>query len=181
MKMNNPNKQLRGVFAFSLAASFAFGGDGAKFLKVAEVCEINAPAETVWKKVNNFGDLGAWHPAIKTTEIISGENNKVGAVRLLTLQDGATLKETLLSYDEKKTQYGYNIIESPLPVSEYTSTVSVGKDRKGVSKVTWSGHFKRKDTSDQPAAGQDDTTATKTMSIVYRSGLDNLKSILEGK
>ena len=174
------NKQLPVVFAFSLAASFAFGG-GAKFLKVSEVCEINAPAETVWKKVNNFGDLGAWHPAIKSTEIISGENNKVGAVRLLTLQDGATLKETLLSYDEKKTEYGYNIIESPLPVSEYTSTVSVGKDKKGVCKVTWSGHFKRKDVSAHPAAGQDDTTATKTMSSIYRAGLDNLKTSLESK
>ncbi|MEO6094159.1 MAG: SRPBCC family protein [Fibrobacteria bacterium] len=179
--MNKLKKQLPGVFALSLAASFAFGGEGAKFLKITEVCEINAPAETVWKKVNNFGDLGAWHPAVKTTEIISGENNKVGAIRLLTLQDGATLKETLLSYDEKKTEYSYNIIESPLPISEYTSTVSVGKDKKGMSKVTWSGHFKRKDVSPRPAVGQDDTTATKTMRTVYRAGLDNLKAILEHK
>ncbi|HKP94851.1 MAG TPA: SRPBCC family protein [Fibrobacteria bacterium] len=179
MMMNNRLLSVCGVLAVSLTAPFAFGAATAKYLKVTEVSEIHAPADSVWKKAADFGDLGAWHPAIKTTEILGGENNKPGAIRLLTLQDGGTLKEELLSYDAKKKVYSYNILESGLPVSEYTSTFSVGKDKKGVCKVTWSGHFKRKDLSEHPAAGQDDTTATKTMSGVYRAGLDNLKAILE--
>jgi mxaD protein len=174
-------KILLSALIISVAAPFAAYAKGAKVLKVTETVEIKAASEKVWEKVSNFGDLGAWHPAVKTTEIISGENNKVGAVRLLTLQDGGTLKETLLSYDVKKMHYGYNIVEGVLPVSEYTSTITVGKDKKDHCKVTWSGEFKRKDTSENPAAGQDDTTATKTMSTVYRAGLDNLKTILEAK
>ncbi|HVV96765.1 MAG TPA: hypothetical protein VHC92_06460 [Rhodanobacteraceae bacterium] len=47
--------------------------------------------------------------------------------------------------------------------------------------MTWSGEFKRKDTSEKPAAGADDETATKTMSGVYQAGLDNLKKMMEGK
>ena len=67
-----------------------------------------------------------------------------------------------------------------LPVSDYTSTVVVKAAGKGKSTVTWSGSFKRKDTSDKPAADADDATATKTMGGVYQAGLDNLKKMMEG-
>ncbi|MEO7425672.1 MAG: SRPBCC family protein [Fibrobacteria bacterium] len=174
-------KILLSVLALSLAIPYASHAKAAKVLKVSESVEIKASPDKVWEKVSNFGDLGGWHPAVKTTEIVSGENGVVGAVRLLTLQDGGTLKETLLSIDPKKMRYSYNIVEGVLPVSEYTSTVSVSKAKKDQCKVTWSGEFKRKDISETPAAGQDDTTATKTMSSVYRGGLDNLKTIMETK
>jgi mxaD protein len=174
-------KSLLSVLALSLAIPCASHAKAAKVLKVSESVEIQAEPAKVWEKVGNFGDLGAWHPAIKTTEIVSGENGTVGAVRLLTLQDGGTVKETLLSFDPKKMRYTYNIVESVLPVSEYTSTITVSKAKKDFCRVTWSGEFKRKDVSEVPAAGQDDSTATKTMSAVYRAGLDNLKTIMEAK
>ena len=174
-------KFLLSVLAFSLAVPCASHAKAAKVLKVSESAEIKATPAKVWEKVGDFGDLGAWHPAIKTTEIVSGENGAVGAVRLLTLQDGGTVKETLLSFDPKKMRYSYDIVESGLPVSEYTATLTVSKAKKDLCRVVWSGEFKRKDVSENPAAGQDDTTATKTMSAVYRAGLDNLKTIMETK
>ena len=64
-----------------------------KTLSVHEEVSINAPAGKVWTKVSNFNDLDTWHPAVKSTEITSGKNNKVGAKRLLTLQDDGTNKE----------------------------------------------------------------------------------------
>jgi mxaD protein len=169
------------ALALSLALPFLSFAKGAKVLKVTESVEIKAAPAVVWAKVSDFGDLGAWHPAIKTTQILSGEAGKAGAVRLLTLQDGGTLKETLLSFDPEKMRYSYDIVEGVLPVSAYKSTITVGKAKKDLCKVTWSGEFKRKDVSENPAPGQDDTTATKTMSTVYRAGLDNLKTILEAK
>jgi len=57
--------------------------------------------------------------------------------------------------------------------------VSVKPQGKDKTLVVWSGTFKRKDTSATPAAGQDDETAVKTMTGVYRAGLDNLKKISE--
>lgn len=175
------NKYLLSALTFSLALPFATHAKAAKVLKVSESVEIKTTPAKAWEKVSDFGDLGAWHPAVKTTQIVSGENGQVGAVRLLTLQDGGTVKETLLSFDPKKMVYTYNIVESVLPVSAYTATISVSKAKKDLSTVTWSGEFKRRDISENPAAGQDDTTATKTMSAVYRAGLDHLKSILETK
>jgi mxaD protein len=156
----------------------AFAGE-AKSLSAHEEVTINAPTAKVWEKVSNFNDLGAWHPAVKTTEIVKGKNNKVGAERLLTLQDNGTIKEKLLAYNAKAKTFKYSIIESVLPVSSYVSTLTVKSAGKDKSLVVWKGTFKRKDTSDTPAEGQDDATAVKTITGVYRGGLDNLKKISE--
>ena len=151
----------------------------AKTLKVQEEVVINAPASKVWDKASNFGDLGAWHPAVKKTDIESGTNNKKGAVRLLTLQDGGTIKEKLLAYNPKSMSYKYSILEGVLPVSSYVSTVTVKSQGENKTLVIWKGSFKRKDTSANPAAGQGDEDAVKTITGVYRGGLDNLKKISE--
>ena len=175
------NKNYLTVLALLIAAPFAAYADSASTLEVTESVTLNAPADKVWLKINNFGDLGAWHPAVKTTEIQSGENNKVGAIRLLTLQDGGTIKEKLLAYNDKKKSFSYSILEGVLPVSNYKSSITVKAGKNNTSTVEWKGKFKRKDLGDTPAAGQDDATATKTMSTVYRAGLDNLKKISEAK
>jgi len=148
-------------------------------LTVEEKVTINAPASKVWAKVNNFGDLGAWHPAVAKTEITNGTNNQPAAVRLLTLQDGGTIKETLTAYSVPGMSYSYVINEGVLPVSQYASTIQIKPINSGSSEVIWSGNFKRKDLSATPASGQDDEAATKTIHAVYRGGLDNLKKITE--
>lgn len=167
------------VASLLVSTSFNVFADEAKTLKAHEEVSINASAAKVWEKVSNFNDLGAWHPAVKSTEIVSGENNKVGAERLLTLQDGGTIKEKLLSYNAKAKTFKYTIIEGVLPVTSYVSTVTVKAAGKEKSTVVWNGTFKRKDTSASPAEGQDDATAVKVITGVYRGGLDNLKKISE--
>lgn len=150
-------------------------------LTVEEKIEINAPTKAVWFKVHNFGDMGAWHPAVKKTEITEGELHKPGVVRVLTLQDGGTIKEKLLSYKFKEKSFEYAIIEGVLPVSEYVSTVTVNEAKDGKSIVIWKGNFKRKDVSDKPAAGQGDEDAIKAITGVYKGGLENLKKVSESK
>lgn len=165
--------------AMLISTTFNVSADEAKSLSAHEEVTINAPAAKVWERVSNFNDLGAWHPAVKTTEIVTGSNNKVGAERLLTLQDGGTIKEKLLAYNTKAKTFKYTIIEGVLPVSSYVSSVTVKSAGKDKSRVVWNGTFKRKDTSATPAEGQDDATAVKVISSVYRGGLDNLKKISE--
>ncbi|HAF00815.1 MAG TPA: SRPBCC family protein [Methylophilaceae bacterium] len=159
--------------ACATSGSKGIAGD----LKVEEKVSINAPASKVWEKVSNFGDLGAWHPAVAKTEI-SGEANKMGAVRILTLQDGGTIKETLTSYSASGMTYAYVINEGVLPFSDYASKILVKPTQSG-SEVIWTGHFKRKDLSATPVKGQDDEAAINTAHAVYRGGLDHLKKILE--
>lgn len=150
-------------------------------LHVQEKIEVNAPTSAVWSKLHNFSDMGAWHPAVKKTELVEGTNNKAGAVRLLTLQDGGTIKEKLTAYKFKEKSFEYVIVEGVLPVSNYASTLTVTEAKDGKSLVVWKGSFKRKDTSDKPAVGLEDEDAVKTITSVYKGGLDNLKKISETK
>jgi mxaD protein len=148
-------------------------------LSVEEKVTINAPAAKVWEKVGNYGDLGAFHPAVAKTEITSGTNNTKGAVRLLTLGDGGTVNETLTNYDAAGMSYAYVINESVLPVSHYSAKIDVNAISANVTEVVWNANFARKDPSNTPAKGADDEAATGTIHAVFKGGLDNLKKITE--
>ena len=165
----------------ALAAVSVAAFAAAPMLKVSKQVTIDAAPDAVWAKIKDFNGLNTWHPAVEKDEIVSGKNNEVGAERLLTLKGGGMIREKLLAYDPAHHSFKYAILEGVLPVSDYTSTVSVTAMGQGKSTVTWSGQFKRKDTGDKPAADADDATATKTMSGVYQAGLDNLKTMMASK
>lgn len=174
-------KLVRSIVFAALVAAPGLGFAAAPVLKVSKSVIIHAAPDVVWDKVKNFDGINTWHPAVARDELIAGTNNTAGAERKLTLGDGGTIHEKLLGFDAKHHRFRYMIVESVLPVSGYTSTLSVkaaGKDR---SKVTWSGTFKREDTGAHPAADANDATATKAITGVYQSGLDNLKKIVEAK
>ncbi len=59
----------------------------------------------------DFNGLNTWHPALASDEIVEGKNNMVGAVRVLTLKGGGTIKEKLLAYDAKGRSFKYAIVE----------------------------------------------------------------------
>lgn len=169
------------LVASAFVLPFSALAEKATTLNVEEKIEVNAPANAVWSKLHNFGDMGAWHPAVKKTEIIEGQNNKPGAVRILTLQDDGTIKEQLRAYKFKQRTFEYEIVEGVLPVSNYVSTLTVSEAKDGKSLVVWKGNFKRKDISDKPAVGQGDEDAVKAITGVYKGGLENLKKISEVK
>jgi mxaD protein len=152
----------------------------APLLHVTQTIEINASTQKVWKAVESFDSLNTWHPAVAKDELVEGTNDTVGAVRLLTLKDGGTIKEKLLAFEPKAHKFRYAILEGVLPVSDYASTVTVASAGKGKSVVTWSGDFRRKDTGANPADNANDKTATDTITGVYQAGLQNLKKMLEG-
>ena len=168
------------VLAISTLAA-GYSPAAAPLLHVKESVTINAPAAAVWRAAKAFNGLNSWHPAVAKDEIVEGENDTAGAVRLLTLKDGGTIKEKLLSFDEAGRTFKYSIIEGVLPVSDYTSTFTVVPAGKGKTLVTWSGRFKRKNPGEHPAESENDKTAVDTIGAVYRAGLDNLKKLAEAK
>ena len=168
------------VFGMSvLACGYALAA--APVLRTSKTISIDAPASKVWKLVQDFNSLNTWHPAVATDEIVEGTNNTVGAVRLLTLKGGGTIKEKLLAFDPAARSFKYAIVEGVLPVSDYTSTLVVKSAGKGKSTVTWSGRFKRKNVGNNPADNENDKTAVDTINGVYQGGLDNLKKLAEAK
>lgn len=164
----------------ALAAPWAVLAAAPTTLKVVETVEIKAPVAKVWAAVKDFDSLDKWHPGFAKDEIVKGSNNKVGAVRSITVKGGPTFTEELLAFSSKSHSYKYTITdESALPIHDYKATITVtAKD--GGSIVTWRGWFKRKNTSDTPPDAESDAGVVKFITGVYRGGLDNLKKMLEG-
>jgi mxaD protein len=165
---------------FTTAASWSALAGPPQPLSVTETININAPVATVWAAIKDFDGLNKWHPGFVKDEIVKGSNNTTGAVRSLTIKDGPTFTEELLAFSEKSHSYKYRIIESPLPLQDYVSTVSVKKGEGGTTVVTWVGNFKRKNPADNPPEAESDAGAVNLIKGVYQGGLANLKKQLEG-
>lgn len=159
--------------------------------QVKENIIINAPVADVWALVSDFTALHKWHPAIKTTKMIDDKT------RLLTLGDGNTLTEKLIKLDTADMKLKYKIIDmttietfefagrqvkrQTLPVNTYSSTMKVEAEGNA-SKVTWKGKFYRPFLLNPPTPeGMSDKDAIDAITGVYRSGLENLKKVLEKK
>lgn len=152
-------------------------------LKVAESVTISGSPEAVWNAVKDWDGLHKWHPAFSNAEITKGANGKKGSTRKLTLKDGGgQFNEELLAYSDKKMSYKYKIIgDSPLPLTDYVSSIQVKKGKaKGTAVITWKASFKRK-VADNPPAGQDDKGVHDLVVNVYQAGLGNVKKMVEGK
>lgn len=165
------------VIALAIAGLVGPAAAARPTLKVAEEISVNASADQVWSVIQHFDNL-SWHPAVATTELLSGKANKAGAVRLVSVKDnGPKIKEQLVSFSPAAHSLTYKIVESPLPLDQYVSTLKVVSAKSG-SVIKWSSTFKRKD--EKPAEGADDAGATKIVDGIYTSGLDALKKQLEG-
>lgn len=147
-------------------------------IRYKDTIEVNAPADKVWAKIGNFGDM-SWHPAISKTAITSGKVDEAGATRVLTTQDGGAINEVLINQDAAGMSLKYEITESVLPVREFGATLKVESAGEGKSIVTWRAMFKRKDPANPGAAGQDDAAAKAAITGIFRSGLENIKKISE--
>jgi mxaD protein len=168
-----------GVALSALLATVALA-DPPKPLHVSETVTINATPKQVWEAIKDFDGLAKWHPGFASDEIVSGGNNKVGTVRKLTIKDGPSFTEKLTSFDDAAHSFSYIIVESPLPITDYKSSVVVAGGKKpGTANVVWSGTFKRKNPADNPPEAESDAGVKKLVRGVYRGGLDNLKKTLD--
>lgn len=141
------------------AMMLALTTTGSLALDVTKSVDVAAAPDAVWKTIGDFCGIGQWHPAIEKCAL-SKKGDK--ELRTLSLKGGGTIVEEQLSRSDTKMDYTYAILESPLPVADYKSTISVAKSGGG-SKITWTGSFKAK--------GADDAKAKEVIGGIYDSGL----------
>ncbi len=144
--------------------------------KVTLTTEVAAPPAEVWAAIGNFQDMG-WHPAVFSTEGEGG--NDIDATRVLTLGEagGPTISEVLYKYSEEKMSYSYRITEvdvEVLPVTNYSSHLTVKPLESGGSLVEWRGAFYRGYPNNDPPEHLNDEAAIAAVSAVYQAGLDAL-------
>ncbi len=154
--------------AIALAAAPA----GAASLVSAKKLEINvdetkteAERTALWAKIGGWCAISEWHPAIaKCEESKDGDTE----FRTLTLKDGGVIKEKLL--EKGTTSYKYEIIESPLPVKNYTAMFSVTPDDDDLDEINvlWSATY--------DANGKEDKEARKIIDGIFKDGIASIKS-----
>lgn len=173
----------RDVLVVALSAAFAGSAwaHGPSRQKVELSMDIAAPADKVWARVANFQDM-SWHPVVARSEGEGG--NAVGAKRVLTLKaDGdPTITEQLTRYNAEGMTYSYKITEvnvKVLPVTNYTSHLTVTADGEGKSKVQWRGAFYRGFPNNDPPPELSDQAAIDAVTGVYKGGLEALKAEME--
>ena len=139
---------------------------------------IDAPAERVWERIRDFNGLSTWHSdLIASSEIAGGKSgDQVGAIRTLTLGDGAKVIEQLLSHSDLERSYTYDFQDPPpFDVDNYCSTIRVTPVTDGGgSFVEWWTTF------DCDRDQQEHWTGF-FVSEVFQGGFDALKAHFAGK
>jgi hypothetical protein len=151
--------------SLALAAFGALGALAATpalALTVTRSAEVAAAPAKVWATIGEFCGIADWHPVVEKCEL-SKKDGKT--IRTLSLKGGGTIVEELVGRSDERHNYTYEILESPLPVADYKSTISVRPEGAG-SKVIWVGTFKAK--------GADDSKAQSTIAGVYEAGLKGI-------
>ncbi len=131
---------------------------------------INASVETVWKKLSEITKLG-WLEEQKSTRFLSQKKYGVGAIRLISFEDGSDVEEHIVEWSPKKC-FSYIAITG-LPLLSYLATISMKKAASGRVKVTWQSCF----VSDKKK--KEFLEFSKFLSQFYSKSLHNLKSDIE--
>ena len=148
------------VTATAAAVALVFSCLSAAAVESTYKAASTAAPEAVWKKIGDFCGIASWHPAVEKCVLSDS-----GKMRTLSLKGGGTIVETLVSRDDNAHNYTYQIVSSPLPVSDYVSTIKVLPDGAG-SSIVWTGNYKAK--------GATDADAKKTIDGIYKAGVDTL-------
>jgi hypothetical protein len=147
--------------------------------KVVQSVDIAAPPEAVWAVAGNFHDM-SWDPAITATT--GGGGNTVNALRTLTLKSGGQITESLERYEPVQFTYGTFLPHNDpkvLPVSNFSTVLTVSAAGDGKSTVQWRAAAYRGDPNNDPPPELNDEAAVTAMNTYLRTGLDGLKQKIE--
>ena len=155
------------MMRLALAASVAvvIGSGSAYAITVKKRIEAPGLPADVWVVAGEtFCTIKTWHPAVAACE-----ETKEGDVtfRTLTLKDGGKIKEKLTGTED--LAYTYEIIESPLPVKNYSSKLWVEEDDEpDRSVIYWQSEF-------DPADGTSEDDAKKVITGILGDGVKGIK------
>ena len=132
-------------------------------LDVTKSADIPASPETVWKTISKFCSIGQWHPAVEKCDPTDEGRQEFPGDHAEGRRRRSRKSRPATS--DADMSYSYKILESPLPVTNYKSTIKVEKSGSG-SKVTWMGTF--------DAKGAPDAKAEEVIGGIYEAGFKGI-------
>ena len=131
---------------------------------------INADVEKIWKKLSKITKLD-WLEEQKSSKFLSQKKYGVGAIRLISFEDGSDVEEHIVEWSPKK---GFSYIAiTGLPLLAYLATITMKKTNRSSVKVTWQSYFvsnKKK---------KEFLEFSKFLNQFYTKSLQNLKSDIQ--
>ena len=94
---------------------------------------LSAGSDKVWSAIRGIDGLERWFPIIATCRV---NGAGVGAIRIMTLNDGAEIKDRIDEINDTARRFRYTRTESPFPVNRYLGTVEV-RDDNGKTALSW--------------------------------------------
>ena len=163
------------LWALYALCTVSFPATAQGILNSHQAVDIRASIWSVWDAVKDFDGLHKWHPMFSDDEIKSGANEEIGSVRTITVKDGPSFDEELLSFDSVDRKFSYRVIDpAPLPLADYVSTFQVVEGKRGYTTILWRSSFRNNSDGKMK-----DEEVIAFIDGAYRAGLDNLKSMLE--
>ena len=118
---------------------------------------IQKPADEVWAKIGDFGDLG-WMPGVDTCEV-QGDDRILGMF-------GMRIVERQLRRDDAARTLTYGIVDGDMKPEQHEATITVHPQGDDASHVTWD--------------VTTDDNMVEAMKGAYEGALKALKGQLEG-
>jgi len=131
--------------------------------------QIKAPADKVWALIGPYGSISNWLPGIASADV---KGAGVGAVRVLTTDDGGKITERLLTENPSPLGYTYEILSSPFPIQNHISTIMVVDEGDGSSTLSWVCNFEPVDAPEEEL--------TQAFSDMYKGAIANIQRLTEG-
>jgi len=131
---------------------------------------LEASADNVWSRIRDFNGLPQWHPLIADSRIENGQPaDRIGCIRHFHLQDGGMIRERLLALSDYEYSCTYEILESPMGVTNYVATLKLTPVTDGMRCFAeWSAEF-------ECDAGRERELTELIGHGVFQGGFDALK------
>lgn len=102
--------------------------------------KVNVPAAKIWQVLADFGSIDKFATTIKSSPLVSDINSGVGAKRLCTFNDGSSLVEEIIEYQEGQ---GFKMVlsEHSLPLKSMQAQMSVKEVDENTCEIYMSSDF----------------------------------------
>jgi hypothetical protein len=137
-------------------------------VEVSRSGQINATPDEVWATIADFGSAHTYFPAIVECVL---EGSGIGARRHLRTDDGGTTISELIELDHERMAMGYRVIESSVPIEDYTSRLVV-RPTTGGCEVVYSSRC-------EPRGGTDPTELARFLAFQLDSAIGGLRELHE--
>jgi len=139
---------------------------------IKKTIRINAKKDKVWRKISNISGLPAWVVDVKNTVYLSKKKTDVGAVRLITFEDGNKIEEHVVAW--KSGEYFTYVATEGLPLRAYVATISVKSKTENKTELTWQSYLNSEKMSEKQFI-----EFIAFLGSFYEASLENLKALLE--